>query len=57
MGGAGALTAAQEYRMASAYARSYPQEIAAGRAAIFGEENPYFTVQRARVLQVCQSFF
>ncbi|CAM9779774.1 unnamed protein product [Ectocarpus fasciculatus] len=44
----GRLSAEDEFRLANAYAEAYPQEITRGRAVIYGEENPHFTVQRAR---------
>lgn len=48
-GNNGPLSAEDEFRLASAYAESYPREEAQARAAIYEEENPHFTVQRARV--------
>lgn len=44
----GRLSAEDEFRLANAFAEAYPQEISRGRAVIYGEENPHFTVQRAR---------
>ncbi|CAB1097935.1 unnamed protein product [Ectocarpus sp. CCAP 1310/34] len=44
----GRLSAEDEFRLANAYAEAYRRELARGRAAIYGEENPHFTVQRAR---------
>lgn len=38
-----------ELRMAHAYAEAYPRQEEQARADIYGEENPHFTVQRARV--------
>lgn len=43
----GALSAEDELRLANAYVAAYPREAAEARAAMFGEENPHFTVQRA----------
>ncbi|CAB1120973.1 unnamed protein product [Ectocarpus sp. CCAP 1310/34] len=44
----GRLSAEDEFRLANAYAEAYPRELARGRAVIYREENPHFTVQRAR---------
>ncbi|CAM9511718.1 unnamed protein product [Ectocarpus sp. 4 AP-2014] len=43
----GRLSAEDEFRLANAYAEAYPRELGRGRAVIYGEENPHFTVQRA----------
>ncbi|CAM9241987.1 unnamed protein product, partial [Hapterophycus canaliculatus] len=45
--GGGPLSAEDELRLANAYVVAYPREAADARAAMFGEENPHFTVQRA----------
>ena len=42
------LSAEDEFRLALAYTAAYPLEETRARAAIYGEENPHFTVQRAR---------
>lgn len=52
--GNGPLLAEDEFRLASAYAEVYPREVAQARAAVYGEEHPNFTVQRARA-QVCNT--
>eukprot|EP00903_Cladosiphon_okamuranus_P020276 g18607.t1 len=43
------LSAEDNFRLANAYARGYPREIDRARADIYGEENPHFTLQRARI--------
>lgn len=48
-GGNGPLSAEDNFRLANAYAQAYPRETNRARAEIYGEENPHFTVQRARI--------
>lgn len=47
--GVGPLSAEDNFRLANAYAQAHPRDINRARAVIYGEENPHFTVQRARI--------
>eukprot|EP00903_Cladosiphon_okamuranus_P020275 g18606.t2 len=49
--GDGPLSAENDFRMAHAYAQAHPVEVRRARAEIYGEDNPHFTVQRARFQQ------
>ena len=43
------MSAEDNFRLANGYARAYSREVNRANAGIYGEENPHFTVQRARI--------